>query len=239
MACAKDESAQVRVCPARKTGSSDSLREEKVWESLCGEKAECETERKSHARLQQLPESCSLHSGPPCGLLEAGLIAQEGEDCAPHGAGGCPPGIEDPSQGGSCQPSLDVAGGTAAAGVPPAPAMAAEVRLKKLEELVLDRSAVGLETLVDLLLCVHHELSTSPLAQEKYIMEFLQWGESARSLLESFLSRLANSHWPGSQTGKPFQSKRKKEGDILFSVVVPQPTSLELVKMGLWLFWGT
>uniref|UniRef100_A0ACB8FSK8 Uncharacterized protein n=1 Tax=Sphaerodactylus townsendi TaxID=933632 RepID=A0ACB8FSK8_9SAUR len=53
--------------------------------------------------------------------------------------------------------------------------MAAEVRLKKLEELALDRSVVGLETLVDLLLCVHHELSTSPLAQEKYIMEFLQW----------------------------------------------------------------
>ncbi|KAG8143613.1 hypothetical protein E2320_000849 [Naja naja] len=57
--------------------------------------------------------------------------------------------------------------------------MAAEVRLKKLEELVLDRSAVGLETLVDLLLCVHHELSTSPLAQEKYITEFLQWEEMA------------------------------------------------------------
>lgn len=55
--------------------------------------------------------------------------------------------------------------------------MAAEVRLKKLEELVLDRSVVHVETLVDLFLCVHHELSTSPLAQEKYIMEFLQWGE--------------------------------------------------------------
>lgn len=61
--------------------------------------------------------------------------------------------------------------------------MAAEVRLKKLEELVLDRNVVGLETLVDLLFCVHHELSTSPLAQEKYIMEFLQWGESCWQLL--------------------------------------------------------
>ncbi|XP_070620830.1 myotonin-protein kinase isoform X1 [Erythrolamprus reginae] len=60
--------------------------------------------------------------------------------------------------------------------------MAAEVRLKKLEELVLDRS-IGLETLVDLLLCVHHELSTSPLAQEKYIMEFLQWAEPVTSRL--------------------------------------------------------
>uniref|UniRef100_A0A8D0L2G7 non-specific serine/threonine protein kinase n=1 Tax=Sphenodon punctatus TaxID=8508 RepID=A0A8D0L2G7_SPHPU len=55
--------------------------------------------------------------------------------------------------------------------------MSAEVRLKKLEELVLDRDFVGLESLLDLLLCVYHELSTSPLAQEKYIMEFLQWVE--------------------------------------------------------------
>ncbi|XP_067317602.1 myotonin-protein kinase-like isoform X1 [Anolis sagrei] len=62
--------------------------------------------------------------------------------------------------------------------------MAAEVRLKKLEELVLDRRSVGLETLVDLLLCVHHELSTSPLAQEKYIREFLQWAEPVTSRLK-------------------------------------------------------
>ncbi|KAJ7303892.1 hypothetical protein JRQ81_011402 [Phrynocephalus forsythii] len=62
--------------------------------------------------------------------------------------------------------------------------MAAEVRLKKMEEMVLDRSVVGLETLVDLLLCVHHELSTSPLAQEKYIREFLQWAEPVTSRLK-------------------------------------------------------
>nr|XP_020642966.1 myotonin-protein kinase isoform X2 [Pogona vitticeps] len=62
--------------------------------------------------------------------------------------------------------------------------MAAEVRLKKMEELVLDRSVIGLETLVDLLLCVHHELSTSPLAQEKYIREFLQWAEPVTSRLK-------------------------------------------------------
>ncbi|XP_061453037.1 myotonin-protein kinase isoform X2 [Rhineura floridana] len=62
--------------------------------------------------------------------------------------------------------------------------MAAEVRLKKLGEVVLDPRTVGLETLVDLLLCVHHELSTSPLAQEKYIMEFLQWAEPVTSRLK-------------------------------------------------------
>ncbi|KAM3829924.1 myotonin-protein kinase isoform 3-T3 [Vipera latastei] len=67
--------------------------------------------------------------------------------------------------------------------------MAAEVRLKKLEELVLDPRVVGLETLVDLLLCVHHELSTSPLAQEKYIVEFLQWAEPVTSRLKQLQLR--------------------------------------------------
>ncbi|XP_078517040.1 myotonin-protein kinase isoform X3 [Lissotriton helveticus] len=62
--------------------------------------------------------------------------------------------------------------------------MSAEVRLKKLEEMVLDRSFLGLETLLDLLLCVHHELSTSPLAQEKYIADFLQRAESVTNRLK-------------------------------------------------------
>lgn len=48
----------------------------------------------------------------------------------------------------------------------------------------MDRSVVHLETLVDLFLCVYHELSTSPLAQEKYIMEFLQWAEPVTSRLK-------------------------------------------------------
>ncbi|XP_029475211.1 LOW QUALITY PROTEIN: myotonin-protein kinase [Rhinatrema bivittatum] len=55
--------------------------------------------------------------------------------------------------------------------------MSAKVRLKRLEELVQDRGFLGLEALLDLFLCVYHELSTSPLAQEKYIAEFLQWAE--------------------------------------------------------------
>ncbi|XP_069500740.1 myotonin-protein kinase isoform X2 [Ambystoma mexicanum] len=62
--------------------------------------------------------------------------------------------------------------------------MSAEVRLKKLEELVLDRSFLGMETLLDLLLCVYHELSTSPLAQEQYIAEFLQRAESVTNRLK-------------------------------------------------------
>uniref|UniRef100_A0A674J9K8 Uncharacterized protein n=1 Tax=Terrapene triunguis TaxID=2587831 RepID=A0A674J9K8_9SAUR len=60
--------------------------------------------------------------------------------------------------------------------------MSAEVRLKQLEALALDRSFLGLETLLDLLLCVSHELGASPLAHEKYIAEFLRWGESAGHL---------------------------------------------------------
>ncbi|XP_043918597.1 chitinase-like protein PB1E7.04c [Protopterus annectens] len=55
--------------------------------------------------------------------------------------------------------------------------MSAEVRLKKLEELVLDRSLVSLENLLDLLVYVFHEFRSSPLSQEKYIREFLQWAE--------------------------------------------------------------
>ncbi|XP_073177486.1 myotonin-protein kinase isoform X6 [Lepidochelys kempii] len=55
--------------------------------------------------------------------------------------------------------------------------MSAEVRLKQLEALALDRSFLGLETLLDLLLCVSHELGASPLAHEKYIAEFLRWAE--------------------------------------------------------------
>ncbi|XP_053124533.1 myotonin-protein kinase isoform X3 [Hemicordylus capensis] len=132
--------------------------------------------------------SSPRHSGAACGPKAAGLISQEGDGRAPHGAGGCPPGVGDSDPEGSSQPSLDAAGDTAAAGVAAdpqvLPAMAAEVRLKKLEEMVLDQRVVGLESLVDLLLCVHHELSTSPLAQEKYIMEFLQWAEPVTSRLK-------------------------------------------------------
>uniref|UniRef100_A0A8C4W4N4 Uncharacterized protein n=1 Tax=Gopherus evgoodei TaxID=1825980 RepID=A0A8C4W4N4_9SAUR len=56
--------------------------------------------------------------------------------------------------------------------------MSAEVRLKQLEALALDRSFLGLDTLLDLLLCVSHELGASPLAHEKYIAEFLRWASN-------------------------------------------------------------
>lgn len=57
------------------------------------------------------------------------------------------------------------------------PAMSAEVRLQQLQQLVLDPGFLGLEPLLDLLLGVHQELGTSELAQDKYVADFLKWGE--------------------------------------------------------------
>ncbi|XP_049982206.1 myotonin-protein kinase isoform X4 [Alexandromys fortis] len=53
--------------------------------------------------------------------------------------------------------------------------MSAEVRLRQLQQLVLDPGFLGLEPLLDLLLGVHQELCASHLAQDKYVADFLQW----------------------------------------------------------------
>ncbi|XP_048225071.1 myotonin-protein kinase isoform X1 [Perognathus longimembris pacificus] len=55
--------------------------------------------------------------------------------------------------------------------------MSAEVRLRQLQQLALDPGFLGLEPLLDLLLGVHQELGASDLAQEKYVVDFLQWAE--------------------------------------------------------------
>lgn len=55
--------------------------------------------------------------------------------------------------------------------------MSAEVRLRQLQQLVLDPGFLGLEPLLDLLLGVHQELGASHLAQDKYVADFLRWGE--------------------------------------------------------------
>lgn len=55
--------------------------------------------------------------------------------------------------------------------------MSAEVRLTQLQQLVLDPDFLGLEPLLDLLLGVHQELGASHLAQDKYVADFLRWGE--------------------------------------------------------------
>lgn len=63
--------------------------------------------------------------------------------------------------------------------------MSGEVRLKKLEKLILDGPAqsngqsLSVETLLDILVCLYDECNNSPLRREKNIMEFLEWGKSA------------------------------------------------------------
>nr|XP_004672981.2 myotonin-protein kinase isoform X2 [Jaculus jaculus] len=62
--------------------------------------------------------------------------------------------------------------------------MSAEVRLRRLQQLVLDPGFLGLEPLLDLLLGVHQELGASHLAQEKYVADFLQWAEPIATRLK-------------------------------------------------------
>lgn len=66
--------------------------------------------------------------------------------------------------------------------------MSAKVRLKKLEQLLLDgpwrnESALSVETLLDVLICLHTECSHSALRRDKYVAEFLEWGKCARACL--------------------------------------------------------
>ncbi|XP_057208297.1 serine/threonine-protein kinase MRCK beta isoform X3 [Triplophysa rosa] len=58
--------------------------------------------------------------------------------------------------------------------------MSAKVRLKKLEQLLLDghqknEKSLSVETLLDILICLYNECSNSPLKREKHVTEFLEW----------------------------------------------------------------
>lgn len=61
--------------------------------------------------------------------------------------------------------------------------MSGEVRLKKLEKLILDGpvqstgQCLSVETLLDILVCLYDECNNSPLRREKNILEFLDWGK--------------------------------------------------------------
>ncbi|XP_078069650.1 serine/threonine-protein kinase MRCK alpha-like [Mustelus asterias] len=60
--------------------------------------------------------------------------------------------------------------------------MSAEVRLKKLEKMILDGprkngAAVSMETLLDIIICLYDECTNSPLRREKNINEFLDWAK--------------------------------------------------------------
>uniref|UniRef100_A0AAY5EN24 non-specific serine/threonine protein kinase n=1 Tax=Electrophorus electricus TaxID=8005 RepID=A0AAY5EN24_ELEEL len=58
--------------------------------------------------------------------------------------------------------------------------MSAKVRLKKLEQLLLDghqkkAGSLSVETLLDVLICLYNECSSSPLKREKHVADFLEW----------------------------------------------------------------
>ncbi|XP_014447700.1 serine/threonine-protein kinase MRCK beta isoform X2 [Tupaia chinensis] len=67
--------------------------------------------------------------------------------------------------------------------------MSAKVRLKKLEQLLLDgpwrnESAVSVETLLDVLVCLYTECSHSALRRDKYVAEFLEWAKPFTQLVK-------------------------------------------------------
>uniref|UniRef100_A0A4W5P6B0 non-specific serine/threonine protein kinase n=1 Tax=Hucho hucho TaxID=62062 RepID=A0A4W5P6B0_9TELE len=68
--------------------------------------------------------------------------------------------------------------------------MSGEVRLKKLEKLILDGPAqsndqcLSVETLLDVLICLYDECNNSPLRREKNILEFLDWAKPFTSMVK-------------------------------------------------------
>nr|XP_005160806.1 serine/threonine-protein kinase MRCK alpha isoform X4 [Danio rerio] len=61
--------------------------------------------------------------------------------------------------------------------------MSVEVRLKKLEKLIMDGPSqssgqcFSMETLLDILVCLYDECSSSPIRREKNVLEFLDWAK--------------------------------------------------------------
>lgn len=90
--------------------------------------------------------------------------------------------------------------------------MSGEVRLKKLEELVLDGPArlggqcLSVETMLDVLVCLYDECNNSPLRREKNILEFLDWGKK-KSAFTDFFSSV-----------RPQLSKTQHVSNLYFSV---------------------
>lgn len=67
--------------------------------------------------------------------------------------------------------------------------MSAKVRLKKLEQLLLNgpqknANSMSVETLLDILICLYNECSSSPIRREKYIAEFLEWAKPFTSTVK-------------------------------------------------------
>ncbi|XP_063079682.1 serine/threonine-protein kinase MRCK alpha isoform X2 [Engraulis encrasicolus] len=73
--------------------------------------------------------------------------------------------------------------------------MSGEVRLKKLEKLILDGpvqsngQCISVETLLDILVCLYDECSSSPIRREKNIQEFLEWAKPFTSKVKQMRLR--------------------------------------------------
>ncbi|KAL0601891.1 Serine/threonine-protein kinase MRCK beta [Plecturocebus cupreus] len=115
--------------------------------------------------------------------------------------------------------------------------MSAKVRLKKLEQLLLDgpwrnESALSVETLLDVLVCLYTECSHSALRRDKYVAEFLEWGR----LRPGAVAHACNSSTLGGQVrgldcGHPQATLRVPNLKYLYSAGVVahtcNPSSLE------------
>ncbi|XP_065124470.1 serine/threonine-protein kinase MRCK alpha isoform X3 [Paramisgurnus dabryanus] len=73
--------------------------------------------------------------------------------------------------------------------------MSGEVRLKKLEKLILDGPSqssgqcFSVETLLDVLVCLYDECNNSPIRREKNILEFLDWAKPFTSTVKQMRLR--------------------------------------------------
>ncbi|XP_067273907.1 serine/threonine-protein kinase MRCK alpha isoform X4 [Pseudorasbora parva] len=73
--------------------------------------------------------------------------------------------------------------------------MSGEVRLKKLEKLILDGPSqssgqcFSVETLLDVLVCLYDECNNSPLRREKNVLEFLDWAKPFTSKVKQMRLR--------------------------------------------------
>ncbi|KAL2082565.1 hypothetical protein ACEWY4_022383 [Coilia grayii] len=73
--------------------------------------------------------------------------------------------------------------------------MSGEVRLKKLEKLILDGpvqsngQCLSVETLLDILVCLYDECNNSPIRREKNIQEFLEWAKPFTSKVKQMRLR--------------------------------------------------
>lgn len=94
--------------------------------------------------------------------------------------------------------------------------MSAQVRLKRLEDLLLEQKEAGclsVEALLDLLLCLFSECSQAPLKREKHVADFLEWGKSPGNGASWAVLRLLESFFdPKTSVGAPPSGSEDLQG---------------------------